>query len=128
MRWHSDDDRTSAHRPRAKKRQSGSDAPRTRTRQVPSPPHSVESPSPPTQTTSSAPANTSSTTSDSNANSTTATTTNSNQVSSLKVKKLSALPTGNLVISERLNGNDWTVTINSNHPLYDEFVSKIRDL
>ena len=126
IRWHSDDDRASAHRPRAKKRQSGSDAPRSRSRPV-SPPQSLPNSTPSTPTILPTSSNPQPVPSNSPADSTT-TQTNSNQTSSLRVKKLGALPTGNLVISERLNGNDWTVTINSNHPLYDDFVSKIREL
>jgi hypothetical protein len=113
IRWHTDDSSTSAHRPRSKKRQAGSDAPRTRSPTPSGPTPSGPTPSGPTPSgpTPSGP-----------------TPPGPNLLTSIKVKKLAALPTGSLVISERGSNSVWTVTLNTNHSLYSEFITKIKEL
>jgi hypothetical protein len=119
VRWHPDDEgKASAHRPRAKKRQGGHDAPRISITTPTGPSHPT---SPPGDIVPKGPVETPG----KRGNPPSYRPVIRKSPTAIEVKKIGALPEANLVVSERISGTKYMVTLNSNHPLYDDFIKKI---
>ena len=117
IRWHSDDAKPELHRKRARMRQGGKDKPKV---------ISTPTITPTTTKATTTPKNTSKVASSGNIGRG-FTPEPVQAISEIKIKKLAGSITGQLIVSQREEGDKLKITLNTGHKLYEKFVQAMKD-